>query len=1842
MIKHLPMAAMAMNEGMQVLWDDGERMFCRRKHAGDGLDVNVLIASTAAEQPWRTTLDRLAHEYSLKDELQSPWAARPLELLRENGTVQLVLEDPGGVLLAELLSAPMQTETFLRLAISISVALGKLHNCGLIHKDIKPAHILVNCDDGHARLTGFGLASRLPRERQAPEPPETLSGTLAYMAPEQTGRMNRSIDSRSDLYAFGVTLYQMLTGSLPFAAADPMEWLHCHIARKPMPPNVRVTTVPEMLSQIVMKLLAKTAEERYQSATGVEQDLRRCMQHWQRQQSISEFALDERGMFDRLLIPEKLYGRESEVETLIAAFKRMTVSSQPEWVLISGYSGIGKSSLVSELHQTLIPARGLFACGKFDQYKRDVPYSTLVQAFQSLVRTLLSKSDAELAGWRDELLAALGAEAWLMTELIPELKLIIGEVAAVADLEPPQAQRRFLRVLRRFIGVFARAEHPLTLFLDDLQWLDLATLHLLEELLTRSDVKYLLLIGAYRSNEVDASHPLTARLQSIKTAGGRVQEMTLAPLARSHIEQLLAESSQSERSCIAPLAQLILDKTAGNPFFVIQFLQTLVEQGLLAYDHEVRRWVWDADCIDAQGYTDNVADLMIGKLARLPAQTQQVLQQLACLGNVADLATLSTVLGVAASQIHSLLWEAVRHELITRQDNVYRFVHDRVQEAAYLLIEETSRAQSHLRIGRILVARTPARKREEAIFEIVGQLNRGAVLMDEQEEREQLAQLNLLAGQRARASTAYASALKYFALGSDLLGDTGWECQRQLLFALESSRSLCEFLTRQLPAAEARLKRLSRRALTLPERTQVACLQVDLYLMLDQSHDAVAVCLAFLRHLGIDWPAHPGDAEVEDEYLRIERQLGGRRIEALIDLPPMEDAVALATLEALSKLIVAALHMDGNLPGLAICRAINLSIEHGNSDASCVAYANVPRIAGRRFADYPAGLAFAELGCRLVERRGLERYQARTQLAFLLFAQRWVQPVRTCVAPLRQVFEVANRTGDLPVGAFAGNSLVSNLLATGEPLAELQGEAERGLAYARKIGFGLGIDFIEAQLGFIQMLRGQTRPFGRLEAAPPSDLGNEHRQTSTSLVSACWRSIRRLQASYFAGDYPAATQAGLIAQKLLRSSHAFIEEAEYSFYSALTAAGLCSAASAQTRQASLADIGMHHRQLQVWADLCAQNYASHATLVAGEMARIEGRYLDAEQAYEQAIHLAQSTGFLHIEALANELASRFYAQRGLGKIARMYLQDACYGYRRWGAEGKVRQLEADHPFLRVEQPVLGPTTTIATPVEQLDLATVLKVSQAASSEIVLERLIEMIMRTAIEQAGAERGVLILTQAGEQRIVAEATTRDDTTQLALRDEPVSAALIPQSILFHVLRTQENLFLDDALAEPPFAVDPYVIEHCARSVLCLPLMHQAKLIGALYLENNLSSRVFSPTRIAALKLVASQGAISLVNARLYRDIAVREAKIRRLVDADIIGILFWTTEGEIVEANDAFLRMVGYTREDVVSGRVRWREMTPPEFRDVSEKAMADAVRTGHAPPFEKQYFRKDGSRLPALVGLAILESSQQQGVAFVLDLTERKLAEASNRASEQRYREIQAELAHACRVATMGQLAASIAHEVSQPLASTLASAQAAVRWLTAQPANIEEVRLCLERIVKDANRGSEVLARIRGLIRKSPQPRESVNLNDVIGEVIEITRGQAQKGDVAVHLQLLPGLPRVNGDRVELQQVVLNLMMNALEAMGSTSAGERALGLRTQITETGQVWVSVSDSGPGFGAQSCEHLFTPFYTTKPSGLGMGLAICRSTIEIHGGQLWACANEPCGAIVQFVLPAEMVG
>ena len=1543
-----------------------------------------------------------------------------------------------------------------------------------------------------------------------------------------------------------------------------------------------------------------------------------------------------------MLIPEKLYGRARELETLLASFDRVVNGGAPELVLVSGYSGIGKSSVVNELHKVLVPPRGLFASGKFDQFKRDIPYSTLVQAFQGLVRPLLGMSENDLAIWRSTFLEALDPNARLMTDLIPELKLIIGDQPPIPELEPQQAQSRFLLVFRRFIGVFARPDHPLALFLDDLQWLDGATLDLLEDLLTRSDIRHLMLIGAYRDNEVDAAHPLTRKLDAIRQAGARVQETRLAPLARDDLGQLIADALRCEPPHVAPLAQLVHEKTVGNPFFVIQFLHALAEEGLLRFDHDASCWRWDVDRIHTKNYTDNVVDLMVGKLTRLPVETQQALQLLACLGNVATIMMLSIGVGTREEQVHAALWPAVRQELVQRLEGHYRFIHDRVQEAAYSLIAKALRAEVHLRIGRLLLSQTAPEKREEAIFEIVGQLNRGAALITSPDERVRLAELNLIAGKRARESTAYASALTYLNTGAALLAADSWERQHDLTFALDLSRAECEFLTGQLSVADERLAALSRRATTTVEQASVACLRINVCTVLDQPDRAVAVCLNYLRQVGIGWSPHPSEEQERREYDRIWSLLGSRTIEDLIDLPLMDDPASFATVEVLSKIVSPAVFTDAKLASMVICKAISLSLERGNCDASCMAYAMLGKIAGPRFGDYRSGFRIGQLGYELVERRGLRRFEASTYHCFAIHVVHWMKPVRVFRDLLRRAFEAANRIGDLTHAAYTCNNLNSDLLFSGEKLPDVQGEAEHGLAYAKKARFGLVIDRINTQLALIRMLRGLTPNFGCFDDEQFDELRMERRFSESPglAIAECWYWIRKLQARYLAGDYAAAIDAASQAQRLLWTSTMHIEEAEYHLYGALAKSAYCDSVPVGERQRHMDAVAAHHGQLKIWAENCPESFEHRAALVGAEIARIEGRVADAMDLYEQAIRSARANGFIHNVALANELAFRFYEARGFEKIARVYLQDASYGYLRWGADGKVRQLEQLYPQFRQATPVSGPTDAIAAPVEHLDLAIVIKVSQAVSSEIVLEKLIETLMHTAIAQAGAERGLLILSHAADPRIAAEATTSGDTVRVELRDAPVTPSVVPETVLHYVLRTRESAILDDAATQGSFAADPYIRQRNARTILCVPLINQAKLIGVLYLENNLTPRAFVPAQIAVLKLLASQAATAVENTRLYRDLAEREARIRRLVDANIIGIFIWKFEGQILEANDAFLRMLGQDRENLVAGRLRWTDLTPPEWHKRHDEFWTPEIRmTGSVRPYEKEYFRKDGSRVPVLVGAASFDESGTQGVSFVLDLTERKRMEAEARESERRYLAVQMDLAHANRVATMGQLTASIAHEVKQPIAATAISAAAALRWLGAQPPNLEEVRQMLGRIVETSHRAGDVVDRIRDLTKKAPAHRDSLDINEAIREVIELTRGEAARTDVSVRVRLADDMPLIPGDRVQLQQVVLNLIINAVEAMSGIVDAPRELLISSRLVEPDGVLVSVQDSGPGLALTTLEHVFEAFYTTKSTGLGLGLSICRSIIEAHGGRLWVEANEPRGAIFQLTLPVR---
>src|SRR5258706_1432996 len=946
--------------------------------SGTGLAPILLVA---AEETSLACIQRLEHEHALKSELDADWSARPVALTHHNGRMTLVLEDPGGTPLDRQLGRPLDVSHFLRIAIPLAGALRQVHERGLIHKDVKPANILVDAASGGVWLTGFGIASRLPREHQAPAPPEVIAGTLAYMAPEQTGRMNRSVDSRSDLYALGATFYELLTGELPFTAVDPIELIHCHIAREPVPLGEFAGAVPAPLSMIVMKLLAKTAEERYQTAAGVEADLRQCLTAWESIGRIEPFPPGLQDASERLTIPAKLYGREGEIATLLAAFDRVVMHGGSELVLVSGYSGIGKSSVVNELHKVIVLPRGLFISGKFDLRLRDPPHSTLAQAFQGLIQQLLNGHPDNIARWRDAIKEAVGNQGRLLTDLIPNLVRLIGPQPTVAALSPVDAELRFQAVFQRFVGVFARAEHPLVIFVDDLQWLDPATLTLIEYLLLHPDTRHLLLIGAYRDNEVDPAHPLMLKLEDLRQAGAKVDQIVLGPLSVDDINQLLCDTLRRAPDEMRSFAELVHRRSGGgNPFLPGQFLTSLAEERLIEFDPRARSWTWDLDVIVDKRFSDNPVDLMIGRLRRLAPEAQEALKLLACLGSHADFATLAKLRGESDDAMHVSFRDAVRAGAVVPRKESYRFFHDRVQEAAYALIPAEGRAELHLRIARLLVEETAQERVAEKIYDLVNQLNLGSALISEWSEKVRAAELNFVAGRKAKASTAYASASNYLAAGIAILSDEGWQRSYDLMLGLFLERAECEILSSNLEQAAGLVEALLIKASSKIDHAEICRLRIMLQLRQGNYAPAVRTALECLRTFGVNLPDCPPPEQMQADYEEMRRTLRAPPIESLVDLPMMNDPEMRAVMKLFSALGELAYHADGDLLQMISCWMVKLTCRHGTSEYSTIGYGAIAVVLGPAFHRFADGEAFARLAVAVTERYWVSAPKAGAQL----------------------------------------------------------------------------------------------------------------------------------------------------------------------------------------------------------------------------------------------------------------------------------------------------------------------------------------------------------------------------------------------------------------------------------------------------------------------------------------------------------------------------------------------------------------------------------------------------------------------------------------------------------------------------------------------------------------------------------------------------------------------------------------------------------------------------------------------------------------------------------------------
>ncbi|ANB72218.1 hypothetical protein AYM40_07450 [Paraburkholderia phytofirmans OLGA172] len=1815
----------------------------------DGMAVLVKLL-----RPERADAARAAgfrREYLLLQSLKVAGIAQPLALIDERGCPAQLLEGFAGESLEAVLGgAPqMPLSVCLSIAHHLADALAEIHTAQVIHRDIRPANILVVPQTGQVLLVDFSVATAGEPDTVSPEGVFGPSHDWAYVSPEQTGRMNRPLDFRTDFYSMGVLLYRMLTGQLPFQANDPLEWTHCHIARMPPSACDIAPAVPQAVSGIVMKLLAKLPDDRYQSARGLQADLDRCLTQWQDSGRIEPFRLGADDIPERFQIPHKLYGRDPEVETLLAAFERMAATGRAAVATVSGYSGIGKSALVDALRKPIVAKRGYFISGKFEQYQRDIPYATITQAFRDLVRQLLAESEARIAGWRRQIQSAVGVNGQLIVDVLPQIEIIIGKQPPIPALPPTEAQNRFRMVFRQLIAVFTSQEHPLVLFLDDLQWIDAASLALIEHLLSHPDTRYLLLIGAYRDNEVSAAHPLTTCLDTIRNSGATVVNIQLAPLPLVHLNRLMADTLNAQPASCEPLTRLVCERTEGNPFFFIQFLDALHREGLLRYDAQHHAWQWDLDQIKAKDFADNVADLMVGKLMALPASAQEALQLAACLGNQFDLRHLALVSQESEIDARLRLAAAVDESLILCTHTCGKFLHDRIQQAAYLLNTETHRAEVHLRIGRMLLASMTADELAGHLFDVANQFNRGAALLVDRDERAQVATINLRAGRKAKALAAYASACVYFSVGMDLFDESDWASQYELMFSLWLGRAESEFLSGHFDTAERMIGQLQQRGMSKVDLAAAYHLEVEMHVVKSENRQAVASALACLNMLGIDIPAHPSWEQVQAEYEAVWRNLQGRPIESLIDLPLMTDPELEAAMR-LSAIFAAAYFTNLRFFCLVACRFVNISMQHGMSDGSPFAYGNLGFMLGPFFHRYQEGYLFSRLACELVEKHGFIADQAKVHYGVGTVAL-WTQPTVIAVDLNRAACRLATETGDLATACYSYEQTVTNLLLRNDPLDAAWRESEIAMDLVRRAGFGDVKDVIVSQQRFIASMQGRTATFSTFSDAQFDEAAFEAQLTEGRMtMMVCWYWILKLKARFLSGDYVEALAAADRAKAVLWASFGLIQILDYFYYTALTVAALHENASAEERNGWHDLLMAHQLQLREWAENYPPTFGDKHALVSAEIARLEGRDPDAMRLYEQAIQLAHENGFVQNEGVAHELAAGFYLSRGFPTAGHAHLDEARNCFARWGAGGKVKQLDERTPPLHA-QPA-PPSAMLPGNVTQLDLLSVAKASQAISGHIVMEDLVDTLMRIVLESAGAQTGHLFLARNANLLLAAEARVEQQTIHVGLhlgQALPASAlpeSALPASIINYVGRCRERMLLTDATLSNPFSIDDYFARRQPKSVLCLPIMRQSELIGLLYLENNLATHAFTPERLTVLELLASQAAISLENALLYADLKQenserkraeealreREARIRRLGDSNIIGLLYFDVAGNVTEANDAFLQIGGHSRQDLLSGKVSWANVTSPEYRGIDARAIEELRQTGTCQPFEKEYIHKDGRRVPVLIGAALLEGSQENGIAFVLDLTERREAEAERAARRA------AEAANQAKSAFL----ASMSHELRTPLNAILGYAQILQRSEALREREIESLNVIRQSGEFLLTLINDTLDFARIEVDKLDLSLSDIELVQFLRLIADIINVKAEQKGLNFICDIAADLPSgIRADEGRLRQVLLNLLANAVKF---TDRGD--VSLQVRFSPPNRLRFAVQDTGIGVRADQLDIIFQPFEQVSDpqrrlGGAGLGLAISRRFVQLMGGDIQVTSQVGAGSTFWFELELPVI-
>lgn len=1762
----------------------------------------VILKMLRTEYPEPAELTRFRREYVMAEGLRMEGVIRVHAMLDVGSRMVIVMEDFGADSLAKRMTEAgggLPLSTFLNLAIRITDTLGQVHRRNIIHKDINPTNIVWNPAADSVKLIDFGISTELNRETQAVLNPDVLEGTLAYMSPEQTGRMNRTMDYRTDLYSLGVTFYQMLTGRIPFESDDSMEMVHCHIARVPKAPHEVDKTIARPLSDIVMKLMAKMAEDRYKSAMGLAADLRRCLLLLTEEGAGFELAVGEEDVSDKFQIPGKLYGRKEEIKALLSTFESVSLGAA-EMMLVAGYSGVGKTSLIEEIHRPIVKRRGYFISGKFDQYRKDVPYASLIQALRKLVRYLLTESDDRVRLWKERLLAALGDLGKIITDVIPELTLILGPQPEVLTLAGVEAQRRFNDLFEKFLGVFCTQEHPLVLFLDDLQWADPASLKLIRVLMTGKAERYLMIVGAYRDNEVTPSHPLMLTLDEIGKKKA-FTTLTLSPLEPADAAELIADTLDDRLDRTGELAALVQSRTGGNPFFLTQFLSSLYANRMLDFDPEKRQWQWDLAKIRQLSGSDNVVELMVAKINKLPEITQELMMLASCLGNQFDLSTMAVIAKTSPAEVVKGMWGAVLEELVVPLSESYRlfqwsheeegtadpsavsyrFFHDRIQEAAYSKLSVERRKEIHLEAGRLILANAPEEAVSERIFDIVNHLNFSESLLTERDERERLGRLNLSAGKKAKAGTAYEAALAYLTRGMTMLTEAGWDRHYDVMYELYRERIECEFLCGNLAESERVFQLAAERTKTKRETGELYELMIRICHINYDYARGIELGKEGLRLFGIEIPDDPeAYAKALEEALAfIKGYMAENDILDLENAPAMEDADHITCCGLIHELW-ACLFMAGHdqvlLPVLVLIR---LSVTHGQSSVTAVGHIFYALILSMQ-QDYDNSYAFGRLAMKLKEKYFNPLLAPKVHNSFCNFVNHYKNHLKTNIPIYEESYGYCVQSGEIWWGAWAASFIRTGMLVKGDSLDEVWAVGNKYADYIESSEFAPLVLVMRAEQAKVSNLMDETGTKLSIDTESFDEAETIAAMEAMPFgLGLFWHYVYRSFSLYLYGENKAALAAIMKSDENKAHIPNLMMYPDHFFFDALIIAAnfedFTEEEKARYRERLDADIA----QMALWRKHCPENFLHRHLLMSAERARMDGEDLVAMELYEAAAEAARENGYLHHGALANELAGKFFLGMGSEKAARGYLTEARYLYLRWGAKRKVRYFDEQYPgmVMKMEERKEGTITTatitatrasesIGFSSRSLDFASVMKASQAISGEIVLERLLTNLMHLLMENAGARKGFLILSDEGRLRIEASGTLdREETVVLQSVAVVPETKELPVSLLQYVARTKENVVLSDAAKEGPFTRDAYVVRARPRSILCMPILRQSELAGILYLENNLTTGAFTPDRLEVLAVLASQTAISLENANLYANL---EEKVK-------------SRTAELKVAHEKILVLE----------------------KEATEMQMAG----GFAHEMRN-----------ALVGSKLVI---EQALGYDNGDTPASLPLANNRTLKEIY------------LSLTGQLTEGALEEVLSQMKKIFA--------------NEEHLEEMLQVIYRSVSRGLAITKQTMDFSRVGQEETagEPIHMDELIETVIGDYRTDLTGRGIEVLLDLrgqdAKGGPcRIAGQEAHFYSIVSNIVLNARDALieAERPAGAlRRIRIESEVGR-GNYTVRFSDTGVGISPENIDRIFDAFFSMKPdTGTGLGLGVVKKIISLYNGAIDVESDVGSGTTFTVTLP-----